>query len=210
MGTTGSSITSWIGWSSRKLVTWLGLTRSLSWCHFPSYRVWEEAQVIISSIPKGYISIKTHSESALICESETYLCSAFESWTKLDVKSIVNVSNLQLKLPVPLAVSCVSAFDLINSAWSLNAPQMVSDQEGIKTRTPFLYPSKSILWTSSNLTEGRKRNRAAIVSLGQSHRRPFQMTNHRLLPRATSNQIKHVKTQTEHNYNALLQSIGVY
>lgn len=133
-----------------------------------------------------------------------------QSWTKFDVKSIVNVSNLQLKLPFALAVLCVYVFDLINSAWSLNASQMVSDREGIKTRTPSFIHHNLFYEKAQTLQREERENRAAIVSLGRSHRRLFQMTNHRLLPRATSNQIKHVKTQTEHNYNALLQSLGVY
>lgn len=211
MGTTVSSITSWIGWSSRKLVTWLGLTRSLSWCHFPSYSVWEEAQIVILSVPQGYISIKKHSEKCPHLWERNI--SLFRLWISHEQSSMWNqLSTCQIFNSSFHShwQSCVCVFDLINSAWSLNASQMVSDREGIKTRTPSFIHHNLFYEKAQTLQREERENRAAIVSLGRSHRRLFQMTNHRLLPRPTSNQIKHVKTQTEHNYNALLQSLGVY
>lgn len=86
---------------------------------------------------------------------------------------------------------------------------MVSDQEGIKTRTPsFIH--HNLFYEKSQTSQRGERETEQLLFRWDGATDFFQMTNHRLLPRATSNQIKHVKTQTEHNYNALLQSIGVY
>lgn len=68
---------------------------------------------------------------------------------------------------------------------SLNALQIVLTHQVLRPRT-----FQAI---------GRERDRAAIVPLGL--RVTFERTNHKLLARATSNQIKHMQTQIQYNYN---------
>lgn len=118
-----------------------------------------------------------------------HLCFSFESWVKLNLKAIINLSNLLLLPSISVAsLMCSFKQNVVRKAknvCSLNA----YNQKGIKTQNSFLFPPQSFSW-KLNPYRGRVRNRAAIVSLGLSHSHPFQVTNHRLLPFATSNQIK--------------------
>jgi len=122
MGSTGFSLISWISSSSRKPVTWRGLTRTLNWCHFPSYSVWEKAQIVHKYL--CFFS-NTKKKKTLLGDCTWITLKHFiQSCIR---KTSINVSNLVSNiLPHLWVVLCVRA------SKTLNATTNSYNQQGIK------------------------------------------------------------------------------
>lgn len=86
---------------------------------------------------------------------------------------------------------------------------MVSDQEGIKTRTPSFIHHNLFYEKSQTSQRGERETEQLLFRWDGATDvlSKWQITGFYLVPHQTKS---NVKTQTEHNYNALLQSIGVY